>query len=95
MSHWIQRLLFVGKGASLFYWLWFAKAIAWPTESNFDSIVAATGPLMASLHFVQLLIVTRRLDARGSFAKEALLTLLFGAFHIAGRLQGSRANARP
>lgn len=90
----LPRMLLLGKSIAMVYWLWFLKVSILPSTSEFDSIIAGTGPLVASLHFIQLLVVVRRLDPRASFWREAIQILLFGAFHIVGRLLQTRLSSR-
>lgn len=95
MSPLVSKFLLIGKAMALVYWLWFLKVVVVDSSSNFDSIIAGTGPLVASLHFVQLLVVVRRMEPKASFLREAFQILLFGAFHIAGRLlQSSQGGVR-
>ncbi len=91
MSSAARRLLWFGKAVVFVYWAWLWKVALWPSGSDFEGLLAMTGPLVVAAHALQLLLVTRRLPPRGPFLREAALILVFGAFRVAELTLGSRA----
>lgn len=65
------------------YWLWVAKVLLIGPGGSFDAVIALSAPLILSFHFIQALILLRRVRTPEPFWKQLGQTLLFGALYIA------------
>jgi hypothetical protein len=77
------KLLLLLKGIVLFYWLWVARVLIFGNPSGFGAVVAMTAPLFLSFHFVQALVLLRRIKSEQPFWLQLTQTLAFGALYLA------------
>jgi uncharacterized protein YhhL (DUF1145 family) len=84
---WASALL-VSKLVVVGYWLWVAKVLVLGSSSGFEAVVGLSAPLILSFHFIQALILLRRIRSTEPFWKQLGQTLLFGALYIAPQLLG-------
>lgn len=76
------------------YWLWVAKVLVLGASGPFDAIIGLSAPLILSLHFVEALVLLRRVRSSEPFWKQLAQTLLFGAIYLAPHLARSSHSAR-
>ena len=88
------KLLLVLKGLVLFYWLWVARVLVLGNPSGFDGIIALSAPLFLSFHFMQALLVLRRIKSEQPFWLQLAQTLAFGALYLAPLLLQQPGNPR-
>lgn len=87
---WSKSLL-VLKGLVVLYWLWVAKVLLLGDAVGFDAIIALSAPLFLSFHFLQALLVLRRVKSEQPFGLQLAQTLVFGALYLAPLLLEQRA----
>ncbi len=80
------------KGVVFCYWVAVLWSFVTVAPGAFAKLLSMTAPAVVSLHFLQVLIFGRVLQAQKSYWRHLLLTLAFGAFHI-GQLLLMRAPA--
>lgn len=92
---WSKSLL-VLKGLVVLYWVWVAKVLLLGEPVGFDAIIALSAPLFLSFHFLQALLVLRRIKSEQPFGLQLAQTLVFGALYLAPLLleQSSRPQSR-
>lgn len=79
---WAKALL-VSKVVVAAYWLWVAKVLVFGANGAFEAIIGLSAPLILSLHFLQALLLLRRVKSRDAYWKQLGQTLLFGALYLA------------
>lgn len=79
---WANALL-VSKVIVAAYWLWVAKVLVLGASGAFEAIIGLSAPLILSLHFLQALLLLRRVRSREPYWKQLGQTLLFGALYLA------------
>jgi uncharacterized protein YhhL (DUF1145 family) len=89
------KLLLVLKALVLFYWLWVARVLVLGNATGFDAIIAFSAPLFVSFHFMQALLVLRRIKSEQPFWLQLTQTLTFGALYLAPLLLKQASNPRP
>lgn len=88
------KLLFVLKTMVLFYWLWVARVLIMGDPRGFDAMIALSAPMFLSFHFLQALLLLRRIKSEQPFWLQLAQTLAFGALYLAPLLLGSRPRER-
>lgn len=71
------------KVAVLGYWLWVAKTLMFGANGGFEAVIALSAPLVLSFHFIQALMLLRRVRSPDPFWKQLGQTLVFGALYVA------------
>lgn len=79
---WVKSLL-VLKALVVVYWLWVAKVLIVGNPVGFDAVVLMSAPMFISFHFVQALLVLRRIKSEQPFWMQLAQTLAFGALYLA------------
>lgn len=78
----LSRVLLALKVVVAVYWVWVAKALVFSAQSPFEVVVAVSAPLVLSFHFLQALLLLRRVEAKQPFWMQLGQTLLFGALYL-------------
>ena len=79
---WAKVLLGL-KVVVLGYWAWVARALIMSQPTGFDAVIALSAPLILSFHFVQALLLLRRIKDAQPFWLQLAQTLAFGALYLA------------
>lgn len=93
--HMWAKSLFVLKALVLFYWVWAAYVLVRGDASGFDAIIAFSAPMFVSFHFLQALLVLRRIKSEQPFWLQLAQTLAFGALYLAPLLLAQHSAPRP
>lgn len=78
----LHRVLTALKFGVAAYWVWVAKALVFSANSPLEVVLALSAPLVLSFHFIQALVLLRRVQVRTPFWMQLAQTLLFGALYL-------------